>query len=246
MPGIRVEKLTASMVISRCMRRATSVKRSTWKPSMPPPSLGMACGAKVPSTPVRSGGSLSWANAGAVQKSAAAAMAARRRWIMMSLPEKSWLALRVWPLSTRRVWMTRIRSERVGAAAIWPRPETRAQGRAGRLVLEIVRALCRNRLDRSRKGLRVNSEMVEPWRAVADDRARLGARSNGRGRDRCAHVVPEVVSRRGPAHVYVDDTAAVSQDHAVVTNFFDATAADDVLERVPGEVACLRILEVRA
>src|SRR6266478_4044630 len=47
MPGIRVEKLTASMVISRFMRRATSVKRSIWNPSTPPPSLGMACGAKV-------------------------------------------------------------------------------------------------------------------------------------------------------------------------------------------------------
>src|SRR5438552_4143153 len=62
MPGIRVEKLTASIVISRFMRRATSVKRSIWKPSTPPPSLGMACGAKVPSTPVRSGGSFSWAD----------------------------------------------------------------------------------------------------------------------------------------------------------------------------------------
>src|SRR5204863_44332 len=65
MPGISVEKLTASIVISRFMRRATSVKRSIWKPSTPPPSLGMACGAKVPSTPVRSGGSFSWASAGA-------------------------------------------------------------------------------------------------------------------------------------------------------------------------------------
>jgi hypothetical protein len=58
MPGISVEKLVLSMVISRFMRFATSVKRSIWKPSMPPPSLGMACGAKVPSTPVRSGGFL--------------------------------------------------------------------------------------------------------------------------------------------------------------------------------------------
>src|SRR4026209_2497876 len=55
MPGIRVEKLTASMVISRFIRRATSVKRSIWNPSTPPPSLGMAWGAKAPSTPVRSG-----------------------------------------------------------------------------------------------------------------------------------------------------------------------------------------------
>src|SRR5262245_45950888 len=73
------------MVISRFMRRATSVKRSIWKPSMPPPSLGIACGAKVPSTPVRSGGSFSWARAGAAQRSAVAAMAARRRRIMVSL-----------------------------------------------------------------------------------------------------------------------------------------------------------------
>jgi len=79
MPGIKVEKLTASMMISRFMRRATSVNRSIWNPSIPPPSLGMACGAKVPSTPVLSGGSFSWANAGPAQRSAAATMAARRR-----------------------------------------------------------------------------------------------------------------------------------------------------------------------
>src|SRR5262245_32973952 len=52
---------------------------------MPPPSLGMACGAKVPSTPVRSGGSFSWASAGPAQRSAAAARVARRRRIMRSL-----------------------------------------------------------------------------------------------------------------------------------------------------------------
>src|SRR5258708_10451830 len=75
MPGIRVEKLTGSMVISRFMRRATSVKRSIWNPSTPPPSLGMACGAKVPSTPVRSGGSFSWASTGPVQRSVAIAVA---------------------------------------------------------------------------------------------------------------------------------------------------------------------------
>src|SRR5215831_16326118 len=85
MPGIRIEKLTASIVISRFIRRATSVNRSIWKPSMPPPSLGMACGAKVPSTPVRRGGSFSWASAGAAQKSAAAATKARRRRIILSL-----------------------------------------------------------------------------------------------------------------------------------------------------------------
>jgi hypothetical protein len=59
MPGMSVEKLTESMVMSRFMRLAASVKTSIWKPSIPPPSLGMACGAKVPSTPVRSGGCLS-------------------------------------------------------------------------------------------------------------------------------------------------------------------------------------------
>src|SRR5882762_2395009 len=69
MPGIRVEKLTASIVISRFMRRATSVKRSIWNPSTPPPSLGIACGAKVPSTPVLSGGSLSWAGPALAQES---------------------------------------------------------------------------------------------------------------------------------------------------------------------------------
>ena len=59
MPGIRVEKLTASIVMSRFMRLAASVKTSIWKPSTPPPSFGIACGAKVPSTPVRNGGFLS-------------------------------------------------------------------------------------------------------------------------------------------------------------------------------------------
>jgi hypothetical protein len=88
MPGIRVEKLTASIVISRFMRRATSVKRSIWKPSTPPPSLGMACGAKVPSTPVLRGGSLSWASAGPAQRRAATVMAAKRRCVIMILPKR--------------------------------------------------------------------------------------------------------------------------------------------------------------
>jgi hypothetical protein len=88
--------------------------------------------------------------------------------------------------------------------------------------------------------------MVEPRLAVADDRARLDARSDGRARGRCAHAVPEVVSRRGPAHEDVNDIAAVPQDHAVVTNLLDATVADDIPDRVPGEVARLRIFEVRA
>src|SRR4030095_13690650 len=78
MPGIRVEKLTASKVISRFMRRATSVKRSIWKPSTPPPSFGMACGAKVPSTPGRSGGRLDWASAAPETSSAAKRIDARR------------------------------------------------------------------------------------------------------------------------------------------------------------------------
>src|SRR5262245_35178431 len=78
MPGIKVEKLTESIVISRFIRRATSVKTSIWKPSVPPPSLGMACGAKVPSTPVRNGGCLSCASAGLATMSAATAIAARR------------------------------------------------------------------------------------------------------------------------------------------------------------------------
>src|SRR5688500_5637220 len=78
MPGISVEKLTLSMVISRFMRRATAVNRSIWKPSVPPPSFGMACGAKVPSTPVRSGGSLVWASAEPASNSAAAIRTERR------------------------------------------------------------------------------------------------------------------------------------------------------------------------
>src|SRR6185436_3976416 len=82
MPGIRVEKLTESNVISRPMRRATSVKRSIWKPSVPPPSFGMACGAKVPSTPVRSGGCLVCASA----EPASSRTAAERRRNMAELP----------------------------------------------------------------------------------------------------------------------------------------------------------------
>src|SRR5258705_2030659 len=81
MPGIRVEKLVLSMVISRFMRLATSVKRSIWNPSRPPPSFGMACGANVPSTPVRSGGSLVWAIAGPAKMSVASMVKARRRCI---------------------------------------------------------------------------------------------------------------------------------------------------------------------
>src|SRR5262245_29042931 len=64
--------------MSRCMRLATSVKRSIWKPSVPPPSFGMACGANVPSTPVRSGGSLDWASAAPAKQSAASRARARR------------------------------------------------------------------------------------------------------------------------------------------------------------------------
>src|SRR5215475_13005223 len=100
MPGIRVEKLTASIVISRFIRRATSVKRSIWKPSTPPPSLGMAWGAKVPSTPVRRGGSFSWASAGAAQRSAAAAIAAKWRDVMANLLARPYGRKRTRPLST--------------------------------------------------------------------------------------------------------------------------------------------------
>src|SRR6185369_13524253 len=67
------------------MRRATSVKRSIWKPSRPPPSFGMACGAKVPSTPVRSGGCWVWANA-APANAAASRINARRRCSIGFLP----------------------------------------------------------------------------------------------------------------------------------------------------------------
>ena len=61
--------------------KSVSVNRSIWKPSTPPPSLGMACGAKVPSTPVRSGGSFSWARAepGPRRSVAIASRTARRR-----------------------------------------------------------------------------------------------------------------------------------------------------------------------
>src|SRR5260370_5931429 len=85
MPGIRVEKEAASMVISRFMRRAPSVKRSIWKPSMPPPSFGKACGAKVPSTPVLSGGCLSCESAGDAQSRMAVPIAAKWR-MNMSAP----------------------------------------------------------------------------------------------------------------------------------------------------------------
>src|SRR4051812_12330635 len=78
MPGIRVEKLVLSIVISRFMRFATSVKRSIWNPSRPPPSFGMACGANVPSTPVRSGGCFVWASAVAANNAATIVNTRRR------------------------------------------------------------------------------------------------------------------------------------------------------------------------
>src|SRR6185503_6660736 len=52
--------------------------------------LGIACGAKVPSTPVLRGGSLSWASAGPAWRRTATAMAAKRRAIIMSLPRELW------------------------------------------------------------------------------------------------------------------------------------------------------------
>src|SRR6185436_18582371 len=60
MPGISAENSVPSMVIGRPMRLASSLARSMLKPSSPPPGLGMACGAKVASMPVRIG---CWASA---------------------------------------------------------------------------------------------------------------------------------------------------------------------------------------
>src|SRR5690242_19648225 len=80
------------MTISRCMRRATSVKRSIWKPSMPPPSFGMACGAKVPSTPVRSGGSLDCASA-LPAKTNVATTATAKRLCSIGNPPRIWKRL---------------------------------------------------------------------------------------------------------------------------------------------------------
>src|SRR3954463_16761697 len=55
MPGMSAENSVPSMVIGRPIRRARSFARSMLKPSRPPPALGMACGAKVASMPVRMG-----------------------------------------------------------------------------------------------------------------------------------------------------------------------------------------------
>src|ERR1700736_5921656 len=56
----------------RWRRLAISLARSTLKPSMPPESFGIACGAKVASTPVLSGGSWASAAPAAAAKRAAA------------------------------------------------------------------------------------------------------------------------------------------------------------------------------
>src|SRR5688572_16508966 len=52
---MRPENSAAKISTLRPMRRPASVMRSMLKPSTPPPSLGMACGANVPSTPTTSG-----------------------------------------------------------------------------------------------------------------------------------------------------------------------------------------------
>ena len=82
-PGISPEKLVLSIVISRFIRFAASVNKSMLNPSMPPPSFGIAWGANVPSTPVRSG----WAIAAAGIISATAS--ARRRNIIFMEPRVS-------------------------------------------------------------------------------------------------------------------------------------------------------------
>jgi len=56
MPGISAENSVPSISIGRPSRRAISIPRSMLNPSSPPPSFGMACGAKVASTPVLIGG----------------------------------------------------------------------------------------------------------------------------------------------------------------------------------------------
>src|SRR5437868_10631651 len=52
---MRAENSVPSIWIGRPMRFASSFARSMLKPSSPPPGLGIACGAKVASMPVRMG-----------------------------------------------------------------------------------------------------------------------------------------------------------------------------------------------
>src|SRR5262245_42378445 len=51
-PGISAENSVPSISIGRPIRFASSFARSMLKPSSPPPSLGIACGANVASMPV--------------------------------------------------------------------------------------------------------------------------------------------------------------------------------------------------
>src|SRR3954469_23929380 len=81
MPGMSAENSVPSMVIGRPMRRARSFARSMLKPSRPPPALGMACGAKVASMPVRIG---CCASAALLERR----RAARRNDRIITLPEK--------------------------------------------------------------------------------------------------------------------------------------------------------------
>src|SRR3954470_24339416 len=81
MPGMSAENSVPSMVIGRPMRRARSFARSMLKPSRPPPALGMACGAKVASMPVRIGCCASAALLDSRR-------AARRNDRIITLPEK--------------------------------------------------------------------------------------------------------------------------------------------------------------
>jgi hypothetical protein len=61
MAGMSPENSPAKISTLRPMRRPASITRSTLNPSTPPPSLGIACGAKVPSMPTTIG--FCWANA---------------------------------------------------------------------------------------------------------------------------------------------------------------------------------------
>src|SRR3954469_6371900 len=81
MPGMSAENSVPSMVIGRPMRRAGPLARSMLNPSRPPPALGMACGAKVASMPVRIGCCASAALLDSRR-------AARRNDRIITLPEK--------------------------------------------------------------------------------------------------------------------------------------------------------------
>src|SRR4249920_799316 len=114
MPGMSAENSVPSISIGRPRRRAISMPRSMLKPSTPPPSFGMACGAKVASTPVLIGW-LAWATAAPEARLSvtAATRLARRGFMAPSRGSRRYCAFK--PAPARRP--PRRRAPRSGASA---------------------------------------------------------------------------------------------------------------------------------